>query len=118
MHATLTRHEPAPVEVVENLPLNSGDEWPINAEQVAEWHRLFAGVDVAHELRMMRAWLIGNPTRRKTRTGIGRFINTWLSREQDRSRDKAATQKPRGAATDATDIIAQRRKAREANVQA
>lgn len=66
------------------LPLNTGKEHPITAEQVAEWFRLYPAVDVHQELRNMRGWLIANPNRRKTRKGVDRFINGWLSREQDR----------------------------------
>ncbi len=35
------------------------------------------------ELQKMRAWLDSNPTKRKTRKGIERFINNWLARTQD-----------------------------------
>ena len=31
----------------------------------------------------MVAWCDSNPTKRKTRRGIERFINNWLSRTQD-----------------------------------
>ena len=34
----------------------------------------------------MRGWLMANPDRRKTKRGISRFINNWLSREQDKGR--------------------------------
>ena len=32
----------------------------------------------------MAAWLIANPTRRKTFNGMPRFVNGWLAREQNR----------------------------------
>lgn len=32
----------------------------------------------------MKGWLNANPTKRKTKRGIKRFINSWLSREQDK----------------------------------
>ena len=40
-------------------------------------------MDVEQELRRMVAWLDSNPTKRKTRRGIERFINSWLARTQD-----------------------------------
>ncbi len=40
----------------------------------------------------MRAWLDSNPTRRKTRRGIERFINNWLSRSQDSAKSQAVKQ--------------------------
>ena len=36
------------------------------------------------ELRKMKGWLTANPKRRKTKSGIKRFINGWLAKEQDR----------------------------------
>jgi hypothetical protein len=34
----------------------------------------------------MAGWLDANPTRRKTRSGIRRFISGWLAKEQNRER--------------------------------
>lgn len=31
----------------------------------------------------MKGWLDANPTKRKTRRGVKRFVNNWLSRTQD-----------------------------------
>ena len=33
----------------------------------------------------MKAWLESNPTRRKTKSGINRFVTNWLSRAQNNS---------------------------------
>jgi len=41
-------------------------------------------VDVMQELRKMKSWLDSNPRRRKTKQGILRFANSWLTREQDK----------------------------------
>ena len=43
----------------------------------------------------MRGWLDSNPTKRKTRGGVARFVNSWLSREQDRG--GSAPQQPKPA---------------------
>lgn len=37
----------------------------------------------------MRGWLLSNPNKRKTRRGIEKFINGWLSREQDKGGSKS-----------------------------
>lgn len=68
------------------LPLNDGSEYPISQEQCQEWAGLYPAVDVIQQLRNMRGWLDSNPSRRKTRKGVLRFITGWLSREQDRGR--------------------------------
>lgn len=66
------------------LPLNDGTEYPVYQEQCHEWAGLYPAVDVIQQLRQMRAWLIANPRKKKTKSGINRFIVTWLSKEQDR----------------------------------
>jgi len=48
-------------------------------------------VDIYHELRNMRGWLLGNPKKRKTKGGIGRFIHAWLGKEQDKGGNARAS---------------------------
>lgn len=74
-------------ENVIDLPLNTG-EYPVQEDQVEEWEKLYPAVDVRQELRNMRGWLMANPTRRKTKTGINRFVVGWLAREQDKGKVK------------------------------
>lgn len=66
------------------LPLNDGTEYFVTVEQSQEWAGLYPAVDVIQQLRGMRGWLDANPQKRKTRRGIKKFINGWLSKEQDR----------------------------------
>ena len=66
-----------------NLPLNSGT-YEVPVDDVNEWIKLYPSVNVDQQLKNMRGWLMANPSRRKTRKGINRFINNWLSREQDK----------------------------------
>jgi uncharacterized protein YdaU (DUF1376 family) len=72
-----------PPAAVITLSLNDGSQFPISQEMLSEWISLFPAVQVMQELRNMRAWLDANPTRRKTKRGIKRFIVGWLSKEQD-----------------------------------
>lgn len=67
-----------------SLPLNDGTEYFVTVEQSQEWAGLYPAVDVIQQLRGMRGWLDANPQKRKTRRGIKKFINGWLSKEQDR----------------------------------
>ena len=66
------------------LPLNDGTDYGVTEGIVSEFAVLYPAVDVMQELRNMRGWLLNNPKNRKTRSGIRRFINSWLSREQDK----------------------------------
>ena len=68
------------------LPLNDGSDFSVTEDMVSEFSGLYPAVDVMQELRNMRGWLINNPKNRKTGAGIRRFINSWLSREQDKPR--------------------------------
>ena len=77
------------------LPLVDGTDFEISVETVAELSGLYPAVDVAQQLRSMRGWLLANPKNRKTKAGIMRFVNSWLSREQNSARP-AANQKPAG----------------------
>lgn len=52
-------------------------------DKIALWRETYPAVDIEQELRRMIAWLDSNPTKRKTRRGIERFINNWLARTQD-----------------------------------
>lgn len=65
------------------FPLPGEGELPIMDTHLPDWQRAFPGVDIKHELAKMRAWLLANPKRRKTRAGIGQFINTWLGKAQN-----------------------------------
>jgi len=81
---SLPATQPEPQEpVVIIMPLNSG-EHAVTESFAAQMQALYPAVDVAQELRTMTGWLIANPTKRKTKTGINRFINAWLSKCQDR----------------------------------
>ena len=45
------------------------------------------------QFKKMRGWLNGNPTKRKTKKGIARFVNNWLSNEQDKPKQFQPSQK-------------------------
>lgn len=67
------------------FPLINSTEHPILNSNLLEWKKLYPAVDVEQELRNMKGWLDANPKRRKKATGIKRFINGWLAREQEKA---------------------------------
>lgn len=75
----------APPEAVISLPLVDKTEYSVSPEQCQEWAGLYPAVDVMQQLRSMRGWLDANPANRKTRNGIKRFVNAWLSRAQNQA---------------------------------
>lgn len=72
--------EPPVIELI----LNNKSMFPIQQQKINEWKLLYPAVDIMQELRKMKGWLDANPTKRKTKSGIMRFVNSWLAREQDR----------------------------------
>ena len=82
------------------LPLNDKSTFPVMRGDVEKWSRLYPAVDVLQELRKMAGWLDANPTRRKTRTGVARFITGWLAREQDRGGVAAKSARNRASPSD------------------
>ena len=76
---------PAPSSpVVISIILNDKTKYPITEADVEGWKDLYPAVDIMQELRKMKGWADSNPTKRKTKSGIKRFINAWLAKEQDR----------------------------------
>ena len=76
--------------VVISIPLNDNTEFSVTNADVIGWKQLYPAVDIMQELRKMRGWSDANPTKRKTRKGVKRFINGWLASEQDKYRGSDA----------------------------
>lgn len=67
-----------------SLPLNDGTFFDVSENDRAKWSQLYPNVDVLQQLRNMAGWCDANPTKRKTRGGIKRFITNWLAEEQNK----------------------------------
>lgn len=57
-----------------------GEDWALTARQVTHWSGLYPKLDVLQECRQACAWVEANPTRRKTRRGMPKFLVSWLNR--------------------------------------
>lgn len=79
-HASQTDESPTVIK----LPLRDGSEFDVKQSLVAELIPLYPAVDVPQTLNEMKGWLLGNPSRRKTRDGSRRFITNWLKTEQEK----------------------------------
>ena len=88
-----TEPQAADAPPVISLPLNDGTFFDVSENDRAKWSQLYPNVDVLQQLRHMAGWCDANPTKRKTRGGIKRFITAWLAREQDKG-GKAPQNKP------------------------
>ena len=85
--------------LVLTLTLNDGSEYGISQTDVGEWQQAFPNVDVMQQLHAMKLWCRDNPRKRKTKTGIRRFVTNWLDREQNRGGRFVAPQQERQPAS-------------------
>ena len=76
-----------------SLPLNDGTFFDVSENDRAKWSQLYPNVDVLQQLRNMAGWCDANPTKRKTRGGVKRFITNWLAEEQNKG-GKAPQNRP------------------------
>lgn len=75
------------------MTLNDGSSYGVTQSEVDHYSELYPAVDVAQEIRGMIGWLDANPQRRKTKSGIRRFMNNWLSKTQDQGGTNGYVQK-------------------------
>lgn len=75
------------------LILNDKTLYNVPLDRISTWKDSYPAVDVEQELKRMASWLECNPTRRKTRRGIERFINTWLARSQDSAKPQTVNER-------------------------
>lgn len=78
--------EPTPNSSI-SLPLNDKSFYDVPIGDIENWKDAFPAVDIESQLKRMIVWLNANPTKKKTRRGINRFIVSWLSKEQDSGRN-------------------------------
>ena len=81
-------------EIIIQLPLNDNTDYNVTQEEISEFSSLYPAVDVLQEYRGMKAWCMSNPHKRKTRNGIKKFINGWLSSAQKQARSSPPPGKP------------------------
>ena len=76
------------------LQLNDKSLFPIYDDDLLKYRELYPAVNVEQELRNMVGWIDGNPSRRKTKSGIKKFVNAWFSKEQNQGGRKIPLHTP------------------------
>jgi hypothetical protein len=56
----------------------------ITEEQMEAWKAAYGLVDIDNELKRAAAWIVSNP-HLAPKTQLGRFLNTWFAKGQDKS---------------------------------
>ncbi len=78
------------------IPTNrKGEFYEVYPSEIQDNESLYPAVDVRQQYRKMIGWSNSNPKRRKTRKGMPRFINSWLSGEQDKGSSRTSPQEQR-----------------------
>jgi uncharacterized protein YdaU (DUF1376 family) len=67
------------------IPLVDGTEFGLSEADLDELKKAYPALDCKQTMLEIRAWCVANPTRKKTRRGAMRFINSWMARLQDRA---------------------------------
>ena len=68
--------------MVKKMLCKDGSIYEPKQEDLIAWERTYSerGVQVHQEIMSMESWLDANPTKRKTKVGMKRFIDSWLKR--------------------------------------
>ena len=83
-----------PVMDLPPLILKDGSRFHISQNHFNEFVNAYPGVDVRDQILKMSQWLKTNPTKRKTKNGIMRFINSWIARaEREDARQSQSSMK-------------------------
>ena len=70
----------------------NGTDWQPTDEQIIGWQHAYPDVDIFAELNVMAVWLDSNEPKRKTEKGMPRFVNSWLSRANQKGGSPFAQQ--------------------------
>ncbi|MFQ3209151.1 MAG: hypothetical protein ACI9HU_000635 [Colwellia sp.] len=71
-------------EYVFKLPTNKIDSfYLVTSDEINNYKFTYQAVDVEQQYRQILAWLTTNQANRKTKSGMPRFINAWLSKSQN-----------------------------------
>ena len=63
--------------------LKDRTSWRCDDERFSSLVEAFPTLDIEHQLTLAFAWHLGNPNRRKTRRGMGRFLFNWMTTARD-----------------------------------
>lgn len=61
------------------IPLKDGTDYQPDNHFLQELRLIYEDIDLEFQFKKMRIWCLSNPSRKKTRRGVKRFINNWLS---------------------------------------
>ena len=81
---------PAPAPLIEFPCVGAEKTWTVSPGKLAEWEAVYPDMNVLAALRRARQWCVDNPARRKTVSGMPRFIHAWLGTAQNNGENRKA----------------------------
>lgn len=93
------------IAIPTNQYVTVGQVYRVTNDQYREFCELYPGINVAQELRNIKAWNLNNAKSRKTMSGMPKHINSWLARAQNSGGSRGAhqsTNQPGGLPADDT----------------
>ena len=61
-----------------------GEVFRVTSDMVDQWQDTYPELDVIGQIQAAKQWCIDNPAKRKTLTGMRKFLGSWISRAQNR----------------------------------
>lgn len=61
---------------------DSAPVWTVTPTQIAAWQRDFMHLDIEREVRKAHAWIVANVAKRKTASGMPKFLVAWFMRAE------------------------------------
>ena len=83
-----------PEKVLTTFTCKGGQVWELKESFWKEMRQAYPRHDIRGECVKMKAWLAANESKRKTPTGMKRFIQGWLSREQPATPQQPSDTRP------------------------
>lgn len=80
----VVREELAGLGKKPKLGFENGRWTNLTKEQMEAWKEAYGAVDIESELKRAAAWIVSNPNL-GPKSQHGRFLNTWLSRQQNQN---------------------------------
>jgi len=78
-----------------NLLLKDNTHYTLTDEDYNRYLNTYRNIDLDQQILEMESWCIDNPQKRKTRVGVKKFINLWLSRANKENRSQGTTRRTR-----------------------
>ncbi len=60
--------------------------YEVEQEDLILWSNTFPNIDVYAQIMIMASWSLSNPSKRKTKAGIQRFVNGWLTKANQKGK--------------------------------